>query len=196
MPDVDGGFQGCCCGNRGTGGIARRAEDSVWGGWLGRGVVYLRILSMSGSVCLPRAPLFHLRNLLQEKINEDLVLDCHLLSLWNGSGGYKAGERAVSAMAKWGSAGESVLIAHNPRSCIILLCVCSPLLLSQRLCFDQLSVYSQYFLTQSPFKMNELSAQIISAWTSCNANLDRNIASDTAFWGYITCVFMFRFNFR
>lgn len=47
----------------------------------GRWVVYLRILSMSGSVCLPQAPLFHLHNLLQEKINEDLVLDCHLLSL-------------------------------------------------------------------------------------------------------------------
>lgn len=31
MPDVDGGFQGCCCGNRGTGGIACRAED-FWGG--------------------------------------------------------------------------------------------------------------------------------------------------------------------
>lgn len=76
MPDVDGGFQGCCCGNRGTGGIARRAEDFL-GGW----VVYLRILSMSGSVCLPRAPPFHLRNLLQEKINEDLGLDCHLPSL-------------------------------------------------------------------------------------------------------------------
>lgn len=30
MPDVDGGFQGCCCGNRGTGGIACRAED-FWG---------------------------------------------------------------------------------------------------------------------------------------------------------------------
>lgn len=74
MPDVDGGFQGCCCGNRGTGGIACRAEDFFWGGW----VAYLRILSMSGSVCLPRALPFHLRNLLQEKINEDLVLDCHL----------------------------------------------------------------------------------------------------------------------
>lgn len=41
--------------------------------------VYLRILSMSGSVCLPRAPPFRLRNLLQGEINEDLVLDCHLL---------------------------------------------------------------------------------------------------------------------
>lgn len=30
MPDVDGGFQCCCCGNRGTGGIARQAED-FWG---------------------------------------------------------------------------------------------------------------------------------------------------------------------
>lgn len=27
MLDVDGGFLGCCCGNRGTGGIARRAKD-------------------------------------------------------------------------------------------------------------------------------------------------------------------------
>lgn len=43
------------------------------------GAVYLRILSMSGSVCLPRAPPFRLRNLLQGEINEDLVLDCHLL---------------------------------------------------------------------------------------------------------------------
>lgn len=34
MPDVDGGFQGCCCGNRGAGGIARRAEDFFWGGGL------------------------------------------------------------------------------------------------------------------------------------------------------------------
>lgn len=32
---VDGGFQGCCCGNRGTGGTARRAEDSFWGGEVG-----------------------------------------------------------------------------------------------------------------------------------------------------------------
>lgn len=32
MPDVDGGFQGCCCGNRGTGGIACRAEDFFLGG--------------------------------------------------------------------------------------------------------------------------------------------------------------------
>lgn len=44
MPDVDGEFQGCCCGNRGTGGTAHRAED-FWGGGL--------LLSMSGSVCLP-----------------------------------------------------------------------------------------------------------------------------------------------
>lgn len=52
----------------------------VWGG----GEVYLRILSMSGSVCLPAclpgAPALRLRNLLQGEINEDLVLDCHLLS--------------------------------------------------------------------------------------------------------------------
>lgn len=54
-----------------------RGEQRIFFG----GVVYLRILSMSGSVCLPRAPPFRLRNLLQEKINEDLVLDCHLLSL-------------------------------------------------------------------------------------------------------------------
>lgn len=50
------------------------AEQRIFWGW----VTYLRILSMSGSVCLPRALPFHLRNLLQEKINEDLVLDCHL----------------------------------------------------------------------------------------------------------------------
>lgn len=30
--DVDGGFQGCCCGNRGAGGIAWRAEDFLGGG--------------------------------------------------------------------------------------------------------------------------------------------------------------------
>lgn len=30
--------------------------------------------------CLPRAPALRLRNLLQGEINEDLVLDCHLLS--------------------------------------------------------------------------------------------------------------------
>lgn len=52
------------------------AEQRIFGG--GGWLAYLRILSMSGSVCLPRALPFHLRNLLQEKINEDLVLDCHL----------------------------------------------------------------------------------------------------------------------
>ena len=53
------------------------AEHRIFGGW----VAYLRILSMSGSVCLPQALPFHLCNLLQEKINEDLWFDCHLLSL-------------------------------------------------------------------------------------------------------------------
>lgn len=42
---------------------------------------------MSGSVCLPQAPPFHLHNLLHEKINEDLVLDCHLPFLQKASGG-------------------------------------------------------------------------------------------------------------
>lgn len=73
MPDVDGGFQGCCCGNRRDWSCCLLCIG-FFGGW----VAYLRILSMSGSVCLPQAPPFHLHNLLQEKINEDLVLDCHL----------------------------------------------------------------------------------------------------------------------
>lgn len=55
---------------------------------------------MSGSVCLPRAPPFHLRNLLQEKINEDLVLDCHLLSSEMAAEDIEAGKRAVSGTAK------------------------------------------------------------------------------------------------
>lgn len=32
---------------------------------------YLKSLSMSGSVCLPQTPSFHLHNLVQGKINED-----------------------------------------------------------------------------------------------------------------------------
>lgn len=57
-----------------------RGEQRILFG-VGRWVVYLRILSMSGSVCLPPAPLLHLRNVMREEINEDLALDCHLLSL-------------------------------------------------------------------------------------------------------------------
>lgn len=30
MADVDGGFLGCCCGNRGTGGMS--AEQRIFGG--------------------------------------------------------------------------------------------------------------------------------------------------------------------
>lgn len=40
---------------------ALRGEQRILFG-VERWVVYLRILSMSGSVCLPQAPLFHLRN--------------------------------------------------------------------------------------------------------------------------------------
>lgn len=75
MPDADGGFQRCCCGNRGD---WRRCLLSIGFFFFLGGGAYLRILSMSGSVCLPQALPFHLHNLLQEKINEDLVLDCHL----------------------------------------------------------------------------------------------------------------------
>lgn len=98
MPDVDGGFQGCCCGNRGTGGTACRAEDFFLGG--GGGI----LLSMSGSVCLPWALLLYLCNLLQENINEDLELDCHLLSFWNASRGYRSrnkGQQSDTQQEKW-----------------------------------------------------------------------------------------------
>lgn len=86
MPDVDGGFQGCCCGNRGAEGIARRAEDFFCGGegdagTGGRGGGLLKDSEHEWERLPAPSPPFHLRNLLQEKINEDLVLDRCLLSL-------------------------------------------------------------------------------------------------------------------
>lgn len=94
-------------------------EHRIFGGW----VAYLRILSMSGSIC--RALPFHLCNLLQEKINEDLVLDCHLPSFWNARKRWEHGREQLQG--QWNDTGEEEVMPAakiSPCSCILPLCVC------------------------------------------------------------------------